>query len=162
VAIPLASESAPAALIDGDQTLSVELSESDPELVALVRAAEGSEVAAGGKGKRAEYRCAACGYGIVVDGQPPRCPMCSEPGWEHVEWAAFLPAARVPFGTRSRRRRLHAASFANGRGADQLFSPGPSRSSARKMTPKEQLAQLASARTKSGLGLSREPERVPA
>jgi hypothetical protein len=34
VAIPLTSESAPAALIDGDQTVIVELREGDPELVA--------------------------------------------------------------------------------------------------------------------------------
>jgi hypothetical protein len=70
VAIPPTSESAPApaALIDGDQMLIVELRKGDPELVALVREAEDSEVergmvAAGGgrKGKRAEYHCAACG-----------------------------------------------------------------------------------------------------
>jgi hypothetical protein len=97
VAIPFTSESAhpPGALSDGDQLLSVELPEGDAELVALVRAAEyeveGGMVAAGRgrKGKRAEYRCAACGYGIIVYGQPPSCPMCSEPRWEHVEWRPF-------------------------------------------------------------------------
>lgn len=74
MAIPLTSECAPAALSDGDQLLIGELSEGDPELVALLREAENSEVeaglvAAGGrKGKRVEYRCAACGYGIVVCG----------------------------------------------------------------------------------------------
>ena len=49
VAIPLMSEFAPtpAALIDGDQMLIVELSEGDPELVALVREAEDSEVEGG-------------------------------------------------------------------------------------------------------------------
>jgi hypothetical protein len=93
VAIPLTSESArrPAALIDGDQMSIVELREVDPKLVALVREAEDSEIAAGGgrKGKRTEYYCAACGYGIVVYGQPPSCPMCSEARWEHVEWRPF-------------------------------------------------------------------------
>jgi hypothetical protein len=87
VAIPVTSESAPApaALIDGD-----------PKLAPLVREADDSEVergmvAAGGgrKGKRAEYRCAACGYGIVVYGRPPSCLMCSEARWEHVEWRPF-------------------------------------------------------------------------
>jgi len=84
VAIPLISESAlvAAALSDGDQMSIVELPESDPKLVALVREAG----AAGRKGKRTEYRCAACGYGIVVCGQPPGCPMCREARWEHVEW----------------------------------------------------------------------------
>jgi hypothetical protein len=78
VAIPLTSEfvPAPAALSDDDQLLVVELRESDPGLVASVREAEDSElerarVAAAGerKGKRAEYYCAGCGYGIVVYGQ---------------------------------------------------------------------------------------------
>jgi DNA-directed RNA polymerase sigma subunit (sigma70/sigma32) len=67
--------------------------------------------------------------------------------------AALLPAARLPFGTHSQRRHLHAPSFANGRGADPLPSPGSSRSIARKITPKEELAQLGSARTESGLEL---------
>jgi hypothetical protein len=58
------SAAAPAALIESAQMSIVELRESDPELVALVRQARDSEVAAGRKGKRAEYRCAACGYGI--------------------------------------------------------------------------------------------------
>ena len=84
--IPLTSEPAPAALIESVQMSIVELRESDPELVAPVRQAGGSEVAAGRKGKRAEYRCAACGYGIVVYGRPPGCPMCREARWEHVEW----------------------------------------------------------------------------
>ena len=91
MAISLTSESArpAAALIDGDQMSIVELRERDRKLVALVREAEDSEVAAGGKGKRVEYSCAACGYGIVVSGQPPSCPMCSEARWEHVEWRPF-------------------------------------------------------------------------
>jgi rubredoxin len=120
VAIPLTTESAPppAALIDGDQTLIVELRKGDPKLVALVREAEEPEVergmvAAGGgrKGKRAEYRCAACGYGIVVYERPPGCPMCSETRWEHVEWRPFsqlLDDFVLPVGTRSQRRRLRA------------------------------------------------------
>jgi len=105
VAIPLTSESAlaSAALSDGDQMLSVELRESDPELVALVRGAEdsaveGGMVAAGRgrNGRRAEYLCAACGYGIIVYGQPPSCPMCSEPRWEHVEWRPFSQLLDFP------------------------------------------------------------------
>ena len=100
VAIPLTSEfvAAPANLSDDDQMLIVELRESDPELVALVREAEDSEVAAGGgrKGKRAEYYCAGCGYGIVVYGQPPSCPMCREPRWEHVEWRPFSQLLDFP------------------------------------------------------------------
>jgi hypothetical protein len=107
MAIPLAFESAPtpAARSDGDQLRIVELGERDPELVALVRedddsAVEGSMVAAGQarNGKRAEYRCA-CGYGIVVYGQPPSCPMCNEARWEHVEWRPFSEVLDFPLGT---------------------------------------------------------------
>ncbi len=95
MAIPLTSESAPApaALIDGDQMLIVERCEGDPRLAALVREADDSEVkqgmavaGRGRKGTRAEYRCTACRYGIVVYEQPPSCLMCSEARWEHVEW----------------------------------------------------------------------------
>ena len=103
MAIPLTSESAPVALIDGDQMSIVDLGESDPELVALVRqaedsAVEGGMVAAGRgrKGKRAEYRCAGCGYGIIVYGQPPSCPMCREPRWEHVESRPFSQLLDFP------------------------------------------------------------------
>jgi rubrerythrin len=87
VAIPLTAESAPAAaaLIDGDQMLIAELREAkNTEVEEGMVAAEG-----GRKGKRAEYRCAACGYGIVVYAQPPGCPICSETSWEHVEWRPF-------------------------------------------------------------------------
>ncbi|HEY8775062.1 MAG TPA: hypothetical protein VIM33_01140 [Gaiellaceae bacterium] len=93
MAILLTSESArpPAALVDGDLLSIVERLERDPKPVALVREAGDAELAAGGgrKGKRAEYQCAACGYGIVVFGQPPSCPLCSEARWEHVEWRPF-------------------------------------------------------------------------
>ena len=119
MAIPLTSESAPAALSDGDQMLIVDPPEGDPKLVALVReaddsAVEGGMVAADGgrKGKRAEYRCAACGYGIVVYGQAPSCPMCREARWQHVEWRPFsqLLDFALPVGTRSQRGRLNAPS----------------------------------------------------
>jgi hypothetical protein len=115
VAIAPTSESAaaPAALSDGEQISIVELRESDPKLVALVPEAGDSEVAAGRKGERAEYRCAACGYGIVVYGRPPGCPMCSEGRWEHVEWR---PSSRplddlgLAVGSQGERRRLHSPS----------------------------------------------------
>jgi rubrerythrin len=90
VAIPLTAEfaraPAPAALGDGDQMLIAELREAEEETEV-----EGGMVAAeeGRTGKRAEYRCAGCGYGIVVYEQPPGCPVCSETRWEHVEWRPF-------------------------------------------------------------------------
>jgi hypothetical protein len=127
VAIPPTSGSAPARVVlsDGDQISIVERRESDPTLVALVR--EDSEVSAGRKGMRAEYYCAACGYGIVVYGRPPGCPMCSEGRWEHVEWrtsAQRLDDLARPFGTRSQRRRLHAPSSATAEEPIRYLRPG--------------------------------------
>jgi hypothetical protein len=94
VSISLTSESAsaPVALIDGDQTLIVALRVEEDAAV------EGGMVSAvvGRMGKRAEYRCAACGYGIVVYGQPASCPMCREPRWEHVEWRPFSQLLDFP------------------------------------------------------------------
>jgi hypothetical protein len=119
VAIPLTFESAPATPIDGDQALIVELRRGDLKLAALVREVDDSEVErvmvapeGGRRGKRAEYRCAACGFGIVVYEQPPSCLMCGEARWEHVEWRPFslLNDFALPVGTRSRGRRLHAPS----------------------------------------------------
>ena len=58
MAIPLTSESAPApaALVDGDQTLIVQPCEGDPKLAALVREADDSEVKRGmavaGRGRK--------------------------------------------------------------------------------------------------------------
>ena len=83
--IPLTSDPVPTARIGGD-----------PKQVALLGEAVGFEVEGGvasaaraTKGKRGEYRCAGCGYGIIVYGQPPGCPICRGPRWEHVEWRPF-------------------------------------------------------------------------
>jgi hypothetical protein len=59
---------------------------------------EGGMVAAGqgGKSKPAEYRCATCGYGIIVYGQPPTCPMCRESSWRHAEGRHFSQLLDVP------------------------------------------------------------------
>jgi len=158
VAIPLASESAsaaPAALIDGDQMSILELAEGRPRGVALVRETEDSEVergmvAAGGgrKGKQTEYRCAACGYGIVVYERPPSCPMCRKPRWEHVEWrlsSPLLDDLALPFGTQSQRRPLHAPSLPTAEKPIRYLRPGQAGASLEKMTPTEELAQLGSA-----------------
>jgi hypothetical protein len=110
----------------------VELAEGRPGRVALVR--EDSEVergvvAAGGgrKGKRTEYRCAACGYGIVVYERPPSCPMCRRPRWEHVEWrlsSPLLDDLALPFGTESQRCRFHAPSLPTAEKPIRYLRPG--------------------------------------
>ncbi len=86
MAIPLTSESAPAALGDGDS------------------AVKGGMAAAGQgrKGKRAEYRCAGCGYGIIVHVQPPSGPMCRELRWESVEWRPFSQLVDFPLADLAR------------------------------------------------------------
>ena len=146
MAIPLTAEPAPAAaaLSDGEQLLIVELPEGDPELVALVREAEesaleGGMLAAGGarKGKRTEYRCAACGYGIVVYGHAPSCPMCRQARWEHLEWRPFpqlLDDVVLPFGARSQRRRLHAPSSPTAEESIRSLRPGQAGAAPEKMT----------------------------
>jgi len=106
VAIPLTSESAPApaALID-----------------------EGVVAAGPGrKGVRTQYRCTVCGYGIVVYGQSPSCPMCCETRWEHVEWRPFslLDGVALLSGTRSQRRRLHAPSSPMAEESIRYLRPG--------------------------------------
>ena len=92
MAIPLTSESAPApaALIDGG----------------VVAAAPGR------KGKRTQYRCTVCGYGIGVYGPSPSCPMCCETRWEPGEWrpVSLLDGVAPLSGTRRQPRRLHAPS----------------------------------------------------
>ena len=134
MAIRPTSESAPppAALIDGERISIVERRESAPRLVALKREAEDSEVAAGRKGKRAEYSCAACGYGIVVYGRPPSCPMCSEGRWERVEWrpsTQLLGELADPFGTQSQRRRLQAPSSSTAEEPIRYLRPGQAEAS---------------------------------
>jgi hypothetical protein len=37
----------------------------------------------GAAAERAELRCAGCGYGIVVSGPVPLCPMCRTSDWEN-------------------------------------------------------------------------------
>ena len=48
---------------------------------------------AGARGPRFDYRCASCGYGIVVRQLPPSCPMCRETRWELVAWRPFTSLA---------------------------------------------------------------------
>jgi rubrerythrin len=35
------------------------------------------------------FRCADCGYGVVVTAGLPVCPMCGSATWEHSEWSPF-------------------------------------------------------------------------
>lgn len=48
------------------------------------------EFAAAGTAARGAYHCAECGYGVTVQAELPRCPMCSGTTWEPRVWS--LPA----------------------------------------------------------------------
>jgi hypothetical protein len=43
---------------------------------------------------RAEHRCAACGYGIIVSDPVPVCPMCQTNAWHRVAREPFAHADR--------------------------------------------------------------------
>ena len=38
---------------------------------------------------RAEFRCRACGYGLIRNGPPVVCPMCQASEWEGLPWRPF-------------------------------------------------------------------------
>lgn len=38
---------------------------------------------------KGSFRCADCGYGVVVTARLPACPMCGSASWEQSEWSPF-------------------------------------------------------------------------
>jgi rubrerythrin len=38
---------------------------------------------------KGEFRCAQCGYGVIVTAVLPRCPMCRSESWETASWSPF-------------------------------------------------------------------------
>jgi rubrerythrin len=38
---------------------------------------------------RRDLVCPTCGYGVVVDRRPDRCPMCGGETWEFITWERF-------------------------------------------------------------------------
>ncbi|HZO97050.1 MAG TPA: hypothetical protein VFB42_06725 [Gaiellaceae bacterium] len=49
-----------------------------------------------------QYRCADCGYGVMIHSELPACPMCSGTWWEPVAWTPFRNArAQVGAGQAS-------------------------------------------------------------
>ena len=41
------------------------------------------------------YNCSACGYGVTVHAELPRCPMCSGTTWELQDWRPFTQPSRL-------------------------------------------------------------------
>ena len=60
--------------LDGDETL------ADSDYVLFREAGEGA---------KGSFRCADCGYGIVVTAALPACPMCGCTAWEESAWSPF-------------------------------------------------------------------------
>jgi rubrerythrin len=59
---------------------------------ATVEALEDSdyvELTAAGAPVVGEFRCAECGYGAIVHGRLPSCPMCGGTSWEQSSWSPF-------------------------------------------------------------------------
>lgn len=68
----------------------------------LSRRPQSASGSSAGRGPAREFRCAACGYGIVVKGPPPRCPMCHESAWEHLPWRPFSGLLNEALGGKER------------------------------------------------------------
>ena len=54
------------------------------------------EVRVAGEAVKGEYRCAECGYGVVVLGVLPECPMCRTSTWEPSPWRPLGYTQRTP------------------------------------------------------------------
>lgn len=48
-----------------------------------------ADVLAAGRPAVGEFHCSGCGYGVIVQRELPRCPMCSGTEWEESGWGAF-------------------------------------------------------------------------
>jgi rubrerythrin len=46
-----------------------------------------------GSRAKGEFRCADCGYGVVVTSALPQCPMCTCDSWEQADWSPFRRTA---------------------------------------------------------------------
>lgn len=42
---------------------------------------------------RSDYQCVQCSYGVVANGPPFVCPMCSGVDWERISWRPFSHGA---------------------------------------------------------------------
>jgi hypothetical protein len=59
-----------------------------------------------GVGDRSDLRCAGCGYGVCVTGEPPPCPMCRGAVWDPTPGRPFTAlGAFMGLETRSRSDR---------------------------------------------------------
>ena len=52
------------------------------------------ELFAAGQTVVGEFRCEACGYGVIVHRALPVCPMCGGADWEQGAWSPLTRARR--------------------------------------------------------------------
>jgi rubredoxin len=57
------------------------------------REAGSLECVAAGEAAVGEFRCAECGYGVIVHRGLPPCPMCGGETWQQSPWSPFSRAA---------------------------------------------------------------------
>jgi hypothetical protein len=48
-----------------------------------------------GDAAKGAFRCAECGYGVVVTAGLPTCPMCGSVSWERSEWSPFRRSSLI-------------------------------------------------------------------
>ena len=48
-----------------------------------------------GERAKGSFRCSDCGYGVVVTGALPPCPMCGRAVWEEAPWSPFGRSSRL-------------------------------------------------------------------
>jgi hypothetical protein len=46
-----------------------------------------------GTAVKGQFQCAACGYGVTVHRELPRCPMCAGEEWHQSAWTPFTRAS---------------------------------------------------------------------
>ena len=51
---------------------------------------------AAGTPAQGQFRCAECGYGIIIKAELPTCPMCASTSWEGGSWALSARPDRRP------------------------------------------------------------------
>jgi rubrerythrin len=53
------------------------------------------EFFAAGSHATGQFHCSACGYGVTVHTELPRCPMCSGESWEQTAWSPLSRALEL-------------------------------------------------------------------
>ncbi len=65
----------------------MEIEDAGTRAVEALEGADRAELTATGSAVVGEYRCAACGYGAIVHGELPPCPMCGGTSWVRSSWS---------------------------------------------------------------------------